>query len=70
MQTATLSKTAVTRATEIAQSLNANAVIVIVKVGDNENQMAVSEEAYNNRDMSFSAELEVIATVDPSGVVL
>jgi len=68
MITATLSKTAVTKAIEIAQNLNANAVIIEVKIGEIEQQMAVSEEAYINRD--FASELSIIATVDSKGVIL
>ena len=66
---ATLSKTAVTKAKEIAQNLNANAVIVEVMVGEKLQQMAVSEDAYINRPFMSGIDI-VIATVDSTGTVI
>ena len=66
MTMATLSQTAVTKATEIAQKTNANAVIIEMMVGEKLQQMAVSEQAYENRVVQ---NIEKIATVDPSGAI-
>ena len=67
MITATLSKTAVAKAIEIAMTLNANAVIFEAIVGSKLMQMAVSKHDYDNR---VCENLEAIATIDPTGVIL
>ena len=66
MTTATLSKTAVKKATEIAQNLNANAVIIEVKIGEKMQQMAISEESYED---IVCKNYEVIATITPTGAI-
>ena len=68
MTMATLSKTAVSRAIKIAKNLNANAVIIETKIGDNPKQMAVSEKAYKNRIEGL--EVTIVATVDSTGIIL
>jgi len=64
---ATLSKTAVRKAKEIAKNLNANAVIVEVDVNGFTRQMVVSEEAYINR--VSNQKITRIATVTPTGTI-
>ena len=65
--TATLSKSAVTRATEIASNTQKNAVIIEMMIGEELTQMAMSQHDYDNRMIK---NIEVIATIDPSGVIL